>query len=26
MFKWKPRLEVKQIVSIVANVAALPSF
>jgi len=26
MFKWKPRLEVRQIVSIVANVAALPSF
>jgi len=26
MFKWKPRLEVKQIVSIVANVADLPSF
>ena len=26
MFKWKPRLEVKQIVQIVANVAALPSF
>jgi len=26
MFKWKPRLEVKQIVSIVANVAKLPSF
>jgi len=25
-FKWKPRLEVKQIVSIVANVASLPSF
>jgi len=25
-FKWKPRLEVKQIVSIVANVSALPSF
>jgi hypothetical protein len=24
--KWKPRLEVKQIVQIVANVAALPSF
>jgi hypothetical protein len=26
MFKWKPRLEVRQIVSIVANVAKLPSF
>ena len=25
-FKWKPRLEVKQIVSIVANVSSLPSF
>jgi len=25
-FKWKPRLEVRQIISIVANVAALPSF
>jgi len=26
MFKWKPRLEVKQIVSMIINVAALPSF
>jgi hypothetical protein len=26
MFKWKPRLEVRQIVNIVANVANLPSF
>jgi hypothetical protein len=26
IFKWKPRLEVKQIVQIVADVAALPSF
>lgn len=26
MFKWKPRLEVRQIVSIVANVSKLPSF
>ncbi len=25
-FKWKPRLEVKQIVSMIVNVAALPSF
>jgi hypothetical protein len=25
-FKWKPRLEVKQIVSMVVNVATLPSF
>jgi len=26
MFKWKPRFEVRQIVSIVANVSRLPSF
>jgi len=26
MFKWKPRIEVRQIVSIIANVAKLPSF
>jgi len=26
IFKWKPRIEVRQIVSIVANVARLPSF
>jgi len=26
MFKWKPRIEVRQIVSIVASVAKLPSF
>ncbi len=26
LFKWKPRLEVRQIVSIVANVSKLPSF
>jgi hypothetical protein len=26
MFKWKPRIEVRQIVQIVANVASLPSF
>jgi len=26
LLKWKPRLEVRQIVQIVANVAALPSF
>lgn len=26
LFKWKPRLEVRQIVNIVANAAALPSF
>jgi hypothetical protein len=26
MFKWKPRLEVRHIVSIVTNVAKLPSF
>jgi len=26
MFKWKPRLEVRQIVSIVANVSKLSTF